>query len=475
MPTFCSSCGAALADRVAFCSACGTPTELGRTSGALKPSKPSGELQYTIAGDPISPTEDASVSRIESPVLRRRTSVRGPLLVGAAFVLLFVVWSSLQDSPTKTSTARQDKFQQGDSYTPPLQKSFTSMIESFIPSYNSADTEVRKTNVRFERRGAIVRYFSGLGNLRFQGWLGEVHDLSTERDGKASLTIKLKGSETVIGTWNNSLSDSFSDTMISRTDSLYPSLMEIRNGDEVTVSGTFVVGGSGQDYVSEMSLTEAGSMTSPEFVVRFSQIGKGSVHTSVAVPRRTDDTPPQVPEMSRPATAADDRAVGARDDWKRPYFDLEANLTHSLADAPLTSGERAQIYKVIDDASFADSHQREKPETVMSARVGSVGLAKDGSQQILVELCEGASNCSMWIFIRRNGNLRRALETEGIAFIVRDTSSHGFHDVATGHHMSFNEEIFSVYRWNGTQYAQVDCYDAAELDSTPPLITDCKK
>jgi zinc-ribbon domain len=295
MPNFCSSCGAALADRVAFCSACGTPTELGRSSGV----KPWREAQHNLVGGPINPTHEESV------VVRRRSPVLGTLLVSGVFLLLFAIWSLLPDSPTATSAVRKDQSQQEDSYTPPLQKTFTSMIESFIPRYNGAATEIRKTNVRFERKDAIVRYFAGLGNLRFQGWLGEVHDLRTESDGKASLTIKLKGSETVIGTWNNSFSDSFSDTMISRTNSLYPSLMEIRNGDEVTVSGTFVVEGSGQDYVREMSLTEAGSMTSPEFVVRFSQIGKGSVHTSVAVPRRANDTPPtQVPEMSRPAPAA---------------------------------------------------------------------------------------------------------------------------------------------------------------------------
>ena len=257
--------------------------------------KPWREAQYNLVGEPINPTQDESaIVHTEHPPSQRGTllyeighalGVRGFMFVILVVAgILFAVWLSQPDSPTKTSTTPLDKSQQLDSYIPPLQKSFTSMIESFIPSYNAADTEIRKTNVRFQRKDAIVRYFSGSGSLRFQGWLGEVQGLRTESDGKASLSVKLKGSETVIGTWNNSLSDSFSDTMISRADNLYPSLMEIRNGDEVTVSGTFIIEGSGQDYVREMSLTEAGSMTSPEFVVRFSQINKGSTRTSLPVP-----------------------------------------------------------------------------------------------------------------------------------------------------------------------------------------------
>ena len=177
------------------------------------------------------------------------------------------------------------------------------MIESFIPGYNSADTEVRKTNVRFERKDAIVQYFSRSGSLRFQEWVGEIRRLTTESDGKAHVSIKLKGSNTIIENWNNSLSDFSSDTMISRGDALYRSLMDVKDGDEVTVSGTFIVEGGGQDYVREASVTEEGSMTSPEFIVRFSQIGKGSVRTSAPVLNAPTPTPTE--EIARPEQTTD--------------------------------------------------------------------------------------------------------------------------------------------------------------------------
>jgi hypothetical protein len=275
MPIFCRKCGTALFEGSAFCSACGTPVNPERS---VAPLKPSGDPQYSIVGKPINPTQNQPlVVHTQRPF--RRGLWLGVVLGVAALVLLFATWSSTPSGPAATSAAPTSESPM-ESFVPPLQKSFTSIVESFIPGYNSADTEIRKTNVRFERKAAIVRYFSGSGSLRFQGWVGEVHDLKTESDGKAALSVKLKGSETVIKTWNNSFSDSSSNTMISRGDGLYPSLMDIKNEDEVTVSGAFVVEGGGQDYVKELSVTEAGSMTSPEFLVRFSQIGKGSARTS---------------------------------------------------------------------------------------------------------------------------------------------------------------------------------------------------
>jgi hypothetical protein len=183
-------------------------------------------------------------------------------------------------------------------------------------------------------------------------------------------------------------------------------------------------------------------------------------------------------------------AQSSRDDWKRlrSSFDLQAHLTHSLADAPLTSEERAQIYGVIDNKtihdSFTDEQRDEERETVLSARVGWIVLAEDGSQQVLVQgptsFCGATGNCSIWVFIRYHGELRPALQAGAGVLIVRKTSSHGFRDVATGWHMSAAEEVFTVYRWNSTKYEQVDCYSAKfdPMNSSAgnlPVITDCPK
>jgi len=169
-----------------------------------------------------------------------------------------------------------------------------------------------------------------------------------------------------------------------------------------------------------------------------------------------------------------------RDDWRRSAFDLEANLPDSVADAALTNEERAQIYKVIDEASLRWPSAKAKPETLMSARAGFIGLAEDGSQQILVrgpetpDFCGASGNCPMWIFLRRSGQLQLALETNGVTVTLRDSFSHGFHDLATASHMGSGEYDYAVYGWNGAKYHEVDCYTEKSW-TTPPVITDCKK
>lgn len=175
-------------------------------------------------------------------------------------------------------------------------------------------------------------------------------------------------------------------------------------------------------------------------------------------------------------------AQSTRDDWKQigSPFDLQDHLTHSLRDAPLTSTERTQIYRVIDDKtihdSFTDDQRQEERDTVLRARVGSIDLADDGSRQILVqgpaEFCGATGNCSLWVFVRRGDRLQLALAAGGGILIIKPTSHRGFHDVATGWHTSAFEEVLRVYCWNGAKYAEVDCY-SAKLDQDPPTITDC--
>jgi hypothetical protein len=271
MPLFCRRCGTSLSEGSAFCSACGIPVDSERS---ISPAKPLSATQYSIVGESINPTEYVDTDSNRLSEVGRSLGIGGFVVVAVVLLgIAFAIWRNASSDSASTSAAPTNE-SQPESIIPLPQRSFTIMVESFIPRYNNADTEIRKTNVRFERKDAIVQYFSASGSLRFQEWVGEVQDLKTERDGEASFSVKLKGSETIIGTWNNSLSDSFSHTMISRGDALYPSLMEIKNGDEVTVSGTFIIEGNGQDYVREESLTEPGSMTSPEFLVRFSQVGK---------------------------------------------------------------------------------------------------------------------------------------------------------------------------------------------------------
>lgn len=188
------------------------------------------------------------------------------------------------------------------------------------------------------------------------------------------------------------------------------------------------------------------------------------------------------------AVASGILAQSLRDDWKQgpPFTALQQVLKYSLANAPLSDGERAEIYSVIDDKtiheSFTDQERDKERDTVLSARVGFIALASDGSRQVLVQgpslFCGATGNCSLWIFVRDHRRLRLVLHAGGGILLLRTTSSHGFRDLATGWHMSAFEEDFMVYRWDGGSYGEADCYiakwdNSSNPTSNSPTITGC--
>ncbi len=174
----------------------------------------------------------------------------------------------------------------------------------------------------------------------------------------------------------------------------------------------------------------------------------------------------------------------SRDDWKPgSTYPVTANLVYSLANAPLTIKDRAQIYRLLDNEtvhdSFTDAQRGEERETVMGSRVGFIQLAEGGGQQVLVQgpslFCGASGNCRFLVFTRQSERLRLVLDAAG-DLMLRKSSSPGFHDVVMSWHMSAYEQLINVYRWNGAEYKKADCYrvnrDRVNLDK-PPAIAGC--
>jgi hypothetical protein len=386
---FCRNCGAALADESHFCESCGTPTKVGRVVVRESPS-PSGTEQTGKA----------------------RTGARIPpeaLIIGALIVLLLLLlWGlSNNESPTPSTTAQNspattaqsetaakseapstEGTPQRDSPIPQLQQSFISMIDSFIPKYNSAgsgvlaanddfrqvEQEHRKTNVRVERKEAIANYFSASGRLRFQEWSGEVADTFPYEDldgtESAYLAVKLTGTDILLKTAGgskvldamilekaveNNQADLFSpspNTMISRNDVLYRSLMNIKKGDEVVVSGIFLLKNNGDDYLYEASLTEKGSMTNPEFFVKFTQISKKSDQVPQSSPvLQSQQDSERSAATPLPNEAPDQSAVSSppatgvpHNDWHVVSIDTRLAETGDLATTRFFAAEVVPMY-----------------------------------------------------------------------------------------------------------------------------------
>ena len=74
-------------------------------------------------------------------------------------------------------------------------------------------------------------------------------------------------------TMNNKLSDLMAHTLLEPGSAVFDQLLKMKAGDDIIFSGSFVP--SDDDCVQELSLTQQGSMTDPEFVFRFTGVQPG--------------------------------------------------------------------------------------------------------------------------------------------------------------------------------------------------------
>jgi hypothetical protein len=121
-----------------------------------------------------------------------------------------------------------------------------------------------KGGARAARKGAICRI---LPRLAVTDWVGTIYDLSSNSDGNGVVEI-LIGPDIYVRTSNNSFSDMGDRTLIPAGSPLFQVLAVGSKGAGVKFSGTFLRGDA--DCVKETSLTQEGSMTEPEFLMRFS-------------------------------------------------------------------------------------------------------------------------------------------------------------------------------------------------------------
>jgi hypothetical protein len=137
-------------------------------------------------------------------------------------------------------------------------------------NYDSAKTDFVKGATRPQRAKAICSAFK---SPQAKGWIGKLVRLTTNSDGKGVLAIEIAPNLT-IKTFSTELSGIGSQTLVEPDNKLFSALGELSIGDQVKFSGTFFA--SDVDCFKEASLTMNGSLTSPEFIMRFVGVQKTS-------------------------------------------------------------------------------------------------------------------------------------------------------------------------------------------------------
>lgn len=154
-----------------------------------------------------------------------------------------------------------------DSLMPDSQRAFMTAVRRGMDAYKAGQNDMAKGASRPMRAREIC---GALRSGRADGWVGTVYSLSSNGDGKGVLTIYL-GENIYVKTWNNSVSDSFDHTLIEPDTALFSKASALREKQAVAFSGAFSKDST--DCFRESSMTISGSMTEPEFIMRFSQVG----------------------------------------------------------------------------------------------------------------------------------------------------------------------------------------------------------
>ena len=135
------------------------------------------------------------------------------------------------------------------------------IVYRYRQNYHGASTELQKTAQRIMRKESIC----GIGSYEAVNWYGVVIDVRSTKEGKAGLSVN--AGEFKLVPFDGFFGDS---NFVDSTSPIYQSLLSLKKGDKVAFHGVFHK--SDKDCFREMSLTENGSMTSPDFIFDFKAV-----------------------------------------------------------------------------------------------------------------------------------------------------------------------------------------------------------
>ena len=188
--------------------------------------------------------------------------IKAIVLVPLGGVLMLLGGVNMNSNPgTSAPTIREVHI-----YAPDDESSFVEAIERWGSVYAEAPNDIARVGMRKSRRDAIC---AAIGYTRVTGWLGTIKEIGTSLNDQGTLTVALpeKG---VLGTWSGIFSDGDNRTLIPKNSQLFRALAAMRVGTLIRFDGSFLA--SERDCVKERSVTEAGSMSDPDFVFQFTHV-----------------------------------------------------------------------------------------------------------------------------------------------------------------------------------------------------------
>lgn len=190
-------------------------------------------------------------------------------IIGIIFVVVIAV------NAIKTG---MDKFSNetagNNSRIPPLdvaaQASFLSLNYQYFQQYQLAKNDIKKSSA-FNSCNQERRNFLSPSDYRVVNWTGRIVNIQTNQGGE-KVHIKVESSfKNLIVAYLSQPTISFSDqALIRKGTKVYNQVAQLSEGQLVKFSGTFFE--SSSRGIKEISMTESGCLSAPEFLFEFEDI-----------------------------------------------------------------------------------------------------------------------------------------------------------------------------------------------------------
>lgn len=182
--------------------------------------------------------------------------------------------SSEAEKPSTTEASTEPKASESSTPAPdptPLsvQDRFIAIVDQGHDAADDADNEIVVVQARKARGQAICKL---LPALRVKNWTGTVEDVSTVLGGDSGVLSIAITDDYAVQTWNNSLSDIGSRTLIKPSSAVYGQLAVLSEDDDVTFSGHFV--SDSGSCIQEQSLMDENGLLTPDFSFVFTMVKK---------------------------------------------------------------------------------------------------------------------------------------------------------------------------------------------------------
>lgn len=156
-------------------------------------------------------------------------------------------------------------------YSQTKQETFERKRAQFKSEYLSARNEIKKSAVFNDANSWSKSFFLTSFNSS-EYWYGRIVSISTNQGG-SKVAVQIKSNSNGISVFYGTDSEMFTtyeDLIIKKGSNVYQQLLDIAEGDYVKFKFVFVT--DADRGILEKSITEEGSVTEPEFIVKFISI-----------------------------------------------------------------------------------------------------------------------------------------------------------------------------------------------------------